>query len=72
MFAVHFYERNTLFISKLLNEVPAIGTEIKLKGRKGKVTDVTEIEENKFHVQIELEVIKKVPLVSAIDKKKRK
>lgn len=72
MFAVHFYERNTLFISKLLNEVPSVGSEIKLKGRKGKITDVTEIEENKFHVQIELEVIKKVPLISAIDKKKRK
>ncbi|MFC7684878.1 hypothetical protein [Ureibacillus sp. GCM10028918] len=72
MFAVHFYERNTLFISKLLNEVPAVGSEIKLKGRKGKITDVAEIEENRFHVQIELEVIKKVPLVGAVDKKKRK
>lgn len=72
MYAVHFYERNTLFISKLLNEVPAVDSEIKLKGRKGKITSVTEVEENKYHVQIEFETIKKVPLVSAIDKKKRK
>jgi len=72
MFAVHFFEKNTLFISKLLNEVPAVNSEIKLKGRKGKITDVTEIAENKYHVQIELEAIKKTPLVSAIDKKKRK
>lgn len=72
MYAVHFYEKNTLFISKLLNEVPALGSDIRLKGRKGKITDVTQIEEKKYHVQIELEVIKKVPLVSAVDKKKRK
>ncbi|QCR32707.1 hypothetical protein [Lysinibacillus sp. SGAir0095] len=72
MFAVHFYERNSLFISKLLNEVPVIGSEIKLKGRKGIITGVSEIEENKYHVQIELEAIKKIPLVSAVDKKKRK
>ncbi|MCM3390062.1 hypothetical protein [Ureibacillus chungkukjangi] len=72
MYAVHFYERNTLFISKLLNEVPTEGSEIKLKGRKGIVTQVSEVQENKYHVQIELEAIKKVPLVSALDKKKRK
>jgi len=72
MFAVHFYEKNTLFISKLLNEVPTLGSEIKLKGRKGKITQVTEVEENKYHVHVELEVLKKVALVSALDKKKRK
>ena len=72
MFAVHFYEKNILFISKLLNEVPALGSEIKLKGHKGKITQVTEVEVNKYHVHVELETIKKVALVSAIDKKKRK
>lgn len=72
MFAIHYFERNTLFISKLLNEVPTVGSEVKLKGRKGKITEVTQIEENKFRVQVELEVIKKVPLVGAEDKKKRK
>ncbi|KGR77442.1 hypothetical protein [Ureibacillus sinduriensis] len=72
MFAVHFFDKNTLFISKLLNEVPALGSEIKLKGRKGRITEVSELEENKFRVQVEFEAIKKQPLVSAIDKKKRK
>ena len=72
MYAVHFYEKSSLFISKLLNEVPSVDSEIKLKGRKGKVTEVNEVEENKYHVQIELEAIKKVALISAIDKKKRK
>lgn len=72
MFAVHYFERNTLFISKLLNEVPTVGSEVKLKGRKGKITEVTETEENKFRVQVELEVINKAPLISAVDKKKRK
>ncbi|MDN4493480.1 hypothetical protein [Ureibacillus aquaedulcis] len=72
MFAVHFYERNTLFISKLLNEVPAVGSEVKLKGRKGKISEVTEVEENKYRVQVELEVVKKASYVDPVDKKKRK
>lgn len=72
MFAVHFFEKNKLFISKLLNEVPALGSEIKLKGLKGWITEVSEIEEHKFRIQVEFEATKKAPLVSAVDKKKRK
>lgn len=72
MFAVHFYEKNNLFISQLLNQIPTEGAEIKLKGRKGKVLSVTEIEPDKFNVQIELETLKKPSLVSSVDKKKKR
>lgn len=72
MFAVHFYEKNNLFISQLLNQIPTEGAEIKLKGRKGKVISVTEIEPNKYHVQLELETVKKQSLVNNADKKKRR
>ena len=72
MFAVHFYEKGNLFISKLLNSVPTVGQEIKLKGRKGKVINVAEISPNKYHVQLEFEVVKKVNVVAAVDKKKRR
>lgn len=72
MFAVHFYEKRELFISQLLKTVPTVGQEIKLKGRKGKVVEVNEVSPNKYHVQLEFEVVKKVTAVAAVDKKKRR
>lgn len=72
MFAVHFYEKRNLFLSQLLNQIPTEGEEIKLKGRKGKIVSVTEVEVNKYHVQIELEAVKKATVISAIDKKKKR
>lgn len=72
MFAVHFYEKNNLLLSQLLNQVPSINAEIKIKGRKGKIVGITEIDEKKYHIQVELEPVKKQIVVSAIDKKKKR
>ncbi|WP_421662100.1 hypothetical protein [Lysinibacillus telephonicus] len=72
MFAVHFYEKNNLLLSQLLNQVPSINSEIKIKGRKGKIVSITEIDENKFHIQVELEAVKKQATLSSIDKKKKR
>ncbi|RTQ96103.1 hypothetical protein [Lysinibacillus telephonicus] len=72
MFAVHFYEKNNLLLSQLLNQVPSINSEIKIKGRKGKIVSITEIDENKFHIQVELEAVKKQTTLSSIDKKKKR
>lgn len=72
MYSVHFFEKRKLLISKLLNEVPSNGSELKLKGRKGKITDVIEVDENKYHVHIELEAVKKAAALAPVDKKKRK
>lgn len=72
MFAVHFYEKRNLILSQLLNQVPTINSEIKIKGRKGKIINITEIEQNKFHIQVELESVKKQAIVNPIDKKKRR
>ncbi|RHW38362.1 hypothetical protein D1B33_05615 [Lysinibacillus yapensis] len=72
MFAVHFYEKRNLLISKLLNEVPSVDSEIRIKGRKGKVIEVHQVHENKYHVQIELEAVKKVVPLAAANKRKRK
>ncbi len=72
MFAVHFYEKNNLLLSQLLNQVPSLNSEIKIKGRKGKIVSINEVAENKFHIQVELEAVKKQTVVSAVDKKKRR
>ncbi|WP_373558529.1 hypothetical protein [Bacillus sp. FJAT-45350] len=51
---VVYIEKRDILLSQLLDEVPAVGQGIKIKGRKGKVLDVERIKENTFHVQVEL------------------
>lgn len=70
MFVVHFFERKTLLLSQLRKSIPAVGEELKIKGRKGKVSSVDSVEEKKIHVQVELESIKKSNQI--IDPKKKK
>ena len=72
MYAVHYFEKKNLLLSQLLNQVPAQGAQIKIKGRKANILSVDEVAPNKYHVFVELEVIKKQAVVSALDKKKRR
>jgi len=75
MFAVHFFENKNLLLSQLLQRVPDVGEELKIKGRKGKVSSVTNVEENKFHVQVVIEKEKvtkgKTAVVDQSKKRKR-
>ena len=70
MFAIHFYENNIAVLSQCLNQVPEVDTNIKIKGRKGKVVEVVQIEDTKYRVNVALEKINKAPLF--IDDKKKK
>ncbi|SOC05725.1 hypothetical protein SAMN05880501_104102 [Ureibacillus xyleni] len=73
MYAVHFFEKNNLVLSQLLNQVPIEGAAIKIKGRKGIVLSITEVDEKKYHVAVELEKVKKqAPVLTALDKKKKR
>ncbi|OIK09284.1 hypothetical protein BIV60_24405 [Bacillus sp. MUM 116] len=72
MFVVYFFENKNLLLTQLLRHVPSVGEDLKIKGRKGKVSSVTNVEEQKFHVQIVLETVKKTTLVSAADNSKKK
>ncbi len=72
LFAVHYYEKNISVLSQCLRRIPSIDENIKIKGRKGKIVNVTQIEDNKYHVQVELEkVVKKTALLKDDKKKKR-
>lgn len=72
MLIVHFFENNSVVLSQFLNHLPSVDENIKIKGRKGKVVSVQEIEENKFHVQVLFEqVIKNKLMVKDTKKKKR-
>ena len=71
MFAVHYFENKNLLLSQLLQRVPSVGEELKIKGRKEKISSVTNIEENKFHIQVVLEKVNKNK-TAAIDPSKKK
>ncbi|HHY74788.1 MAG TPA: hypothetical protein GX497_16490 [Bacillus bacterium] len=72
MFTVHFYEEKTLLLSQLLNRVPLVGENLKIKGRKGNVLGVNKIDEKTYHVQVVQEKIKKVKVIEDLSKKKRR
>lgn len=71
MFVVHYFENKNLLLTQLVQKVPAVEDAIKIKGRKGKVINVTDIDGRNVHVQVELAtVVKKSALVDP--KKKRR
>jgi hypothetical protein len=72
MFNIHFYENKNLLLSQLLQSVPSVGEEIKIKGRKGKVISVNRMDEKRTQVQVILETVNKnKPIVDHSKKKKR-
>jgi len=72
MVVIHFIHNNNVVLTQLLQQVPSVDENIKIKGRKGKVVSVKEIEENKFQVQVTLEEITKKQLTLLDNKKKRR
>ena len=71
LLAIHFFENNISVLSQCLKRVPEVNEDIKIKGRKGKVVNVNQIEDNKYHVHVALEKINKVSLLKDDKKKKR-
>ena len=60
MDVVHFFENKSIVLTQLLNHIPSVDENIKIKGRKGKVLSVKKMEENVVHVYVVFEkIIKK-------------
>lgn len=72
MFTVYYLDGKNVLLNQLRKSVPNEGEEVRIKGRKGKVTSVTSVDESKIHVQVELESVNKAKLAAEDDKKKRK
>ncbi|MET0960636.1 MAG: hypothetical protein ABWX58_09955 [Psychrobacillus psychrotolerans] len=74
MFTVHFMEKNIVILTQVLRDIPSIDDDLKIKGRKGKVINVQETEENGIQVQVEFEKVvdKSKTSVKDLGKKKRK
>lgn len=72
MFNVSFFENKNLLLSQLLKNVPSVGEDLRIKGRKGKVLSVNSIDEKKIHIQVILEnVNKNKPIIDKSKKKRR-
>ena len=71
MVAVHFIENNNVVLTQLAKQVPTVNEDIKIKGRKGKVLSVKNIDQNVIHVQVQFEQLTKSK-VSIVDNKKKK
>ncbi|MFJ5716337.1 hypothetical protein [Neobacillus sp. NPDC093127] len=72
MFAVHFLEKKNVLLTQLLKRVPSVGEEVKIKGRKAKVSSVIEMDEKNIHVHVILETVKKTNVVIDNSKKKKR
>ena len=73
MYFVHFFENRNLLLCQLLKHVPTVGDDVKIKGRKGKVSDIKNIDEENIHVQIIIETaVNKSKVVVDNSKKKKR
>ncbi|MCM3575755.1 hypothetical protein [Mesobacillus jeotgali] len=72
MFVVHFYDHKNEVLNQLLQRVPEVGENLKLKGRKGKVESVLAVDEKTYHVQVTLEAKAKPGVTADPGKKKKK
>jgi hypothetical protein len=71
MIVAHYIEKNVEVLNLLHNSAPSVGDAVVIKGRKGKVLSIKQINEMHVHVQVELEAVKKNQL-AALDPKKKK
>ncbi len=71
MYIVTFYEKSALVMSKLTTILPSVDEKITVKGRKGTVVKVDQVDERKIDVYVEFEkVVKKQAVID--DKKKKR
>ncbi|WP_339212459.1 hypothetical protein [Solibacillus sp. FSL W8-0372] len=71
-FAIHYLENNKPVLSQCLERIPEVDENLKIKGRKGKVVNVVQLEDNKYQVHVALEKIDKKQALLKDDKKKKR
>ncbi|MCM3602874.1 hypothetical protein M3175_19235 [Robertmurraya korlensis] len=72
MFVVTYYENRNVLLTQLLKSLPEEGQNVKIKGRKGKITNIAPIDEKNVHVYVALEAVNKNKLVALDNSKKKK
>lgn len=72
MYFVHFFESRNPLLCQFLKQVPAIGDEIVIKGRKGKVSSIDQPDEKTVHLQLTFESVQKNKIATLDPSKKKK
>lgn len=72
MYTVYYLEGKNILLNQLRKNIPSEGQDVKIKGRKGKVTSVQTLEDNKVHVHVTLETVNKNKVVLVDPKKKKR
>lgn len=72
MFTVHFLNDKAVLLTQLLRSVPAVGADVRIKGKKGKVTSVKQIDDTTVHVHVVLEKVTVSKFVVDNSKKKKR
>ncbi|MFJ8262001.1 hypothetical protein ACIQ4I_08620 [Rummeliibacillus sp. NPDC094406] len=71
MFTVQFLDNKEIVLSQLLRKVPSVNEELKIKGRKGKIFNVVQVDDNKFQIHLIFEKKKKPIVFNDVDKKRK-
>lgn len=71
MFTVHFLDNKEIVLSQLLRRIPLVNEELKIKGRKGKIVDVVQMNDNIFKINLVFEKKKAPTVLKEIDKKRK-
>jgi hypothetical protein len=69
MYVVHFFENKNPLLVQFRNQVPSVGEDIKIKGKKGKVSSVHSLDERNIEVQI---LVEKVKIKAVVDPRKNR
>lgn len=72
MYTVYYLEGKNILLNQLRKNIPGEGQDVKIKGRKGKVTSVQTLEDNKVLVHVTLETVNKNKAVLVDPKKKKR
>lgn len=70
MVFIHFFESGTNVLTQYVKTVPSVDEDIKIKGRKGKVVRVDQINDRVIHVYLLFDPVVKKSLL--VDNKKKK
>lgn len=68
---IRFYAENENVLTQLVDHVPPVGEAIKIKGRKGKVIQVNEINDRMVNVLIEFDKIRRRNTAPIHNKRRR-
>lgn len=69
---VHFFDGKSIVLSQMVKRVPAIGEDIKIKGRIGKVLEIVSIDEKNARILVAFESVSKSKAAADQSKKKKK